>query len=123
MDNFKKKILVVDDDHDIREIISLILIEEGYLVTGLNNGRSVVKNIQNDRPDLVLLDVQLGDVDGRDVCKELKGASDTCAIPVMMISANSSWQSLLETDCKADDFLDKPFDIVELVDHVKRYAA
>jgi DNA-binding response OmpR family regulator len=118
-----KTVLVVDDDQDIREIIMFILEEAGFSVSGLDNGGAVVSTVQETRPDMVLLDVQLGDMDGRDICRELKHQPGTQKIPIIMISANSGWQALREKQCEADDFLAKPFDVHELVDHVKRLAA
>jgi DNA-binding response OmpR family regulator len=118
-----KKILVVDDDQDIREIIMMVLESEGFEVSGLDNGKAVIDTVQRFWPDLVLLDVQLGDRDGRDICRDLKGQSATRAIPVIIISASHGWHALREKQCEADDFLAKPFDITELVDQVKRYAA
>ncbi len=118
-----KRILVVDDDQDIREIIMYILESEGYHVSGLDNGRSVVDTVHQLKPDIVLLDVQLGDRDGRDICRELKEEQATQAIPVIIISANHGWPSLCEKKCNADEFLAKPFDLSELVDHVRRLAA
>src|ERR1700760_228961 len=109
-----KNILVVDDDESIREMITYILESEGYKVSGLENGQAVVGTVQDTQPDLVLLDVQLGDRDGRDICRELKQLEATRKIPVIMISANSGWQALMEKKCKPDDFLSKPFDIGEL---------
>jgi DNA-binding response OmpR family regulator len=118
-----KKILVVDDDEDIREVIMMILEIEGYDVLGLNNGRTVVDTVHQTRPDMVLLDVQLGDTDGRDICRELKEQPATQGIPVIIISANHGWSALREKQCNPDGFLAKPFDLTELVDHVKRFAA
>jgi len=118
-----KKILVVDDDKDIREIIMYILESEGFSVSGLDNGSAVLNTVHEMRPDMVLLDVQLGDMDGRDICRELKEQSTTQDLPIIMISANSGWQDIREKQCNADDFLAKPFDITDLVEHVKRYAA
>jgi DNA-binding response OmpR family regulator len=118
-----KKILVVDDDRDIREIIMMVLESEGFEVAGLDNGTAVIDTVQQFWPDLVLLDVQLGDRDGRDICRDLKGQPATRAIPVIIISASHGWHALRKKHCEADDFLAKPFDITELVDQVKRYAA
>jgi DNA-binding response OmpR family regulator len=118
-----KNILVVDDDQDIREIITIILESEGYHVSGLDNGEAVVKTIHKTRPDIVLMDVQLGDRDGRDICRELKEEPETQEIPIIMISASHGWQSLHEKECKADDFVEKPFDIIDLVAHVRRLVA
>ncbi|WP_179415417.1 response regulator transcription factor [Mucilaginibacter sp. E4BP6] len=118
-----KKILVVDDDQDIREIIMYILESEGYQVSGLDNGSGVLQTVAQIRPDILLLDVQLGDRDGRDICRELKEQSTTQDLPIIMISANSGWEAIREKQCKADDFLAKPFDISDLVNHVRRFAA
>jgi CheY-like chemotaxis protein len=118
-----KKILVVDDDQSIREVIMLILESEGFQVAGLDSGHGVLGTVQHTHPDLVLLDVQLGDSDGRDICRQLKRLPGTREIPVIMISANSGWTALQEKDCRPDDFLAKPFDIADLVDHVRRLAA
>jgi DNA-binding response OmpR family regulator len=118
-----KKILVVDDDQDIREIIIFILEAEGYQVSGLDNGNAVIDAIERSRPDMLLLDVQLGDRDGRDICRELKEQVLTQNIPIMIISATHGWESLNEKRCGADDFLAKPFDVSELIEHVKRFAA
>ncbi|MEB0261785.1 response regulator [Mucilaginibacter sp. 10I4] len=118
-----KKILVVDDDPDIREIIMMVLESEGFSVSGLDNGNAVVNTVQQTLPDIVLLDVQLGDRDGRDICRELKEQPSTQAIPIMIISASHGWHALREKSCNADDFLAKSFDITELVEHVKRLAA
>lgn len=117
-----KKILVVDDDPDIREIIMMVLESEGFNVSGLDNGTAVVDTVRQIQPDIVLLDVQLGDSDGRDICRELKEKPDTQAIPVIIISASHGWQAIQEKLCNADDFLPKPFDVKELVDRVKRFA-
>lgn len=118
-----KKILVVDDDKDIRDIIMYILEAEGFYVFGLDSGRAVVKTVHEKKPDMILLDVQLGDMDGRDVCLELKQEPTTKNIPVVIISASHGLHALHEKQCQADDFLEKPFDVSELVDQVKRYAA
>jgi CheY-like chemotaxis protein len=118
-----KKILVVDDDKDIREIITFILESEGFLVYGLDNGREVAKTVHEERPNLILLDVQLGDMDGRDVCRELKQQPETKDIPIVIISASHGWHALHEKQCDANDFLAKPFDVSELVDQVRRFAA
>lgn len=118
-----KNILVIDDDQDIREIIMLILEDEGFHVTGLNNGSAAISTIQETQPDMVVLDVQLGDSDGRHICRALKTDDRTHDIPVMMISANHNWLTIQNEQCQANDFLAKPFDIAELVAHVRTLAA
>lgn len=118
-----KKILVVDDDEDIREIIMLILEGEGYAVSGLDNGQSVLNTVHELKPDVLLLDVQLGDSDGRDICKALKSQAETEDLPVIIISATHGWHTAHEKNCRANDYVNKPFDIDDLVSHVKRFAA
>lgn len=118
-----KKVLVVDDDVDIREIIKLILDMEGFQVSELDNGSQVEETVQRWRPDVVLLDVLLGDMDGRDICKRLKSAPETQAIPVIIVSGTHGSHTRYEKNCMADDYLGKPFDIADLVDRVRRYVA
>ena len=113
----------MDDDNDIREIITLILEAEGFEVAALDNGRAVAETVQQDPPNMILLDVQLGDMDGRDICRDLKEQPATQAIPIIMISASHGWPGLREKACRADDFLAKPFDVAELIEHVRRLAA
>ncbi len=119
----QKRVLVVDDDKDIREIIMRILGSEGYAVSGLDNGHAVVETVEQTRPNIILLDVMLGDMDGRDICKQLKSQPQTNMIPIIMVSATHGFHTRHEKQCKADGYVSKPFDVTDLVDHVKRYAA
>lgn len=119
----EKRVLVVDDDEDIRQIILMILESEGYTVLGLDTGKAVFETVEQIKPDLVLLDVMLGDSDGRDICRALKNQYHTSNIPVIMISASHNWQPHQQNYCDADCYLSKPFDIEDLVNHVRRYAA
>ncbi|RYU89590.1 response regulator [Mucilaginibacter terrigena] len=121
--NNAKKILIVDDDHDIREIIRLILDMEGFEVSELDSGHEVDAEIERFRPDVILLDVMLGDMDGRDICKHLKDIAITCAIPIIMVSATHDRHTMSEKTCGADDYLAKPFDVNDLVDRVKKQIA
>lgn len=101
----------------------LIFEAEGYAVSGLDNGHEVLKTVQKVRPDILLLDVMLGDMDGRDICSELKSRPDTPNLPIIIISATHGCHTMHEKNCRANDYLDKPFDIDELVSHVRRLAA
>ncbi|SDE63905.1 two-component system, OmpR family, alkaline phosphatase synthesis response regulator PhoP [Mucilaginibacter pineti] len=118
-----KKIVLVDDDSDIRDIMTFILESEGYTVIGLDKGLRALETITEVRPDLVLLDAMLGDMDGRDICKSLKQQAVTRAIPVVIVSASHGWHTAHEKKCGADNYLPKPFDIADLVSQVKQYAA
>jgi DNA-binding response OmpR family regulator len=123
VDFYQKKVLVVDDDKDIRELMHLILEMEGYAVTELDNGHDVLDAIQVSRPDVVLLDVMLGDTDGRDICKLLKNDPEMKDIPIIIVSASHGLHTMHEKQCGANDYLAKPFDMNDLISHVRYFAA
>lgn len=109
MDIYKKKILIADDDEGIVDSLSLILEALGYEVFSTLEGNRVIEKIKL-RPDLLLIDIWMSGVDGRDICRLLKSNSATKDIPVLMISASrDNRQSAL--DSGANDFLGKPFEI------------
>ncbi|TMC16683.1 MAG: response regulator, partial [Chloroflexi bacterium] len=112
-----KKILVVDDDESILEVVQIALESEGYHVQTITNSRGLQK-LTNDRPDLILLDMILGGEDGRILCQRLKSNEETRLIPVIILSAHSDAGQVADTS-GADDFLEKPFDIDALLDMVE----
>ncbi len=110
-----KKILIVDDERDILECLTMILEEEGYSVVPTVNGTYLEKLPIDDLPDLILLDVLLSGKDGRELVKYLKMQKETRRIPVIMISAHpTAAASALEAG--ADIFIAKPFDLNHLLD-------
>ena len=114
-----KRILAVDDDNDILDVIRIILEEEGYEVVTLANGKHVFDVVKENAPDLILLDVMLGGLDGRDICRALKEDDNYKTIPVVMISASHNLNNLLLMPGAPDNFLAKPFDIDHLLEMVK----
>lgn len=118
-----KKILAVDDDREIVEVIKIILEDEGYEVSTLTNGKNVLSVITSLRPDLILLDVMLGGMDGREICKTIKSHAIFKFIPIVMISASHNLQNLLKMPGSPNDFLSKPFDIDHLVEKVRIHLA
>jgi len=115
------KVLVVDDDNDILEVLKLILTMNGLQVEAVSQGGEVYDNVFINRPNVILLDVNLGKYDGRNICNDLKSQEETKDINVIMFSANHNIrESAMEN--KADDFLEKPFDINQLISRVKRYC-
>ena len=112
-----KRILAVDDNKDILEILRYILEDSGYEVDTLSDGHHFFDKIHERTPDLILLDVMLGDMDGRDLCKNVKTKTETHNIPVIMISASHNISSMSQK-CMPDAFLAKPFDIKELLSTV-----
>ena len=116
----KKKILVADDDPAILEVITLILEDAGHAVTTSSNGETVEK-VQRELPDLILLDIWMSGMDGRDICKHLKTESKTKHIPIVMISANKD-AAAIAIEAGANDFLAKPFEMTKLLSMVEKYA-
>ena len=108
-----RRIIVVDDNEDILEVIKLILEGYDYEVLTLNDGNLLIGQIQDYQPDLILLDIMLGNMDGRDLCKVLRSNKDTCEIPIILVSASHNLSDH-STDAHVD-FLAKPFDITELM--------
>jgi two-component system alkaline phosphatase synthesis response regulator PhoP len=116
------KILIVDDDEGILEAISVMLQMEGYEVfTSSQNGKYLFGLISKNNPDLILLDVLLSGVDGRDVCKQLKNNPVSKHTPVIMISAHlSARKNFYEYGAQA--FLAKPFNIDELLETITKFT-
>jgi len=118
-----KKILVVDDNEEILEVIELILSLEGYQVSGLMDASYFNQRISEFKPDLILLDVMLGALDGRDLCNLLKANLLTLHIPVIMISASHNLSDIQGIICHPNDFIAKPFDISNLINKVSAQLA
>ncbi|KLT63980.1 response regulator transcription factor [Pedobacter sp. BMA] len=117
----KKKICILEDDDDIREIITFLLETENYEVCSFATVSAFMKGAPESHADAFVLDVMLPDGNGIDVCKILKADRSTCAIPVLMMSANYSRGDVLY-DCAAQDFISKPFDIGDFVHRVDNQA-
>ena len=114
-----KNILVVDDDLAILDALGLVLEAEGYQVQLLPYGDKVFENIGDYFPDLIILDVMLGNVDGGLLCNLLNTTEGLKDIPVIMISANAEMKYILAKTCPNSDFLEKPFEIDQLLSLVK----
>lgn len=112
-----KRILVVDDDKDILNILKLVLNMNGFEVMVTPNGEEALAKSVSYSPQLVLMDVFLSGTDGRDICNILKNNPRTKDIPVVMFSAHSNMQDILQV-CNAADFIAKPFDIAALVEKI-----
>ncbi|RLJ69462.1 response regulator transcription factor [Pedobacter alluvionis] len=114
----KKNILVIEDNHAILDVITLILESEAFNVNGLNKGADFIKHVQEFNPDVIIMDIMLPDVDGRVLLKELKETEATNHIPVLMISARYNASNYSLDGIEADDFMAKPFNIDELMDKI-----
>ena len=113
----KQKILVVDDDTNISELLRLYLEKDGYNVVTCADGLSAVELQKNENPDLILLDIMLPKLDGWQVCREIR---KNCDVPIIMITAKSeTFDKILGLELGADDYVSKPFDAKEVVARVK----
>ena len=113
----KQKILIVDDDPSISELIELYLNKERYDTRCVEDGEEALREFASYKPDLVLLDLMLPGMDGYQVCREIRSRSDT---PVIMLSAKGEvFDKVLGLELGADDYMIKPFDSKELVARVK----
>jgi DNA-binding response OmpR family regulator len=116
-----RRILILDDDEDILDILSIILEDSGYQIKALANGEYVFETIEKFKPDLVLMYVMLANFDGRVICKNLKKNAETKRIPVILISASHDLAKSLAQQGAPDDFIAKPFDIGHLIHKVETY--
>ena len=113
----KTKIMVVDDDPNIRELVRLYLEKEGFEVTCAERGDEAVKLFRASPPNLMLLDVMLPGMDGWQVCREVRKISN---IPIIMLTAkDETFDKVLGLELGADDYIVKPFDMKELVARIK----
>ena len=115
-----RRILVVDDDKDILEIVQYILEDSGYTVEPLTDGHFLFEKIRSFNPDLIILDIMLGNMDGRELCRDIKTNVETHKIPVVMISASHALKDISSPAYQPDDFVAKPFDIDALLNCVQR---
>ena len=110
----EKRILIVDDDDEIRELLEFDIAQSGYFVDTAKDGLEGLNKALNNTYDLILLDVMMPKMNGFDVCKNIRQAK--LAIPILMLTAKGTIDDKTEGfDCGADDYLVKPFDIQEVL--------
>lgn len=115
--NGKQRILIADDDSNIAELISLYLMKEGYETKKAEDGREALRMVQTFNPDLIILDIMMPEMDGYEVCREVR---KTSTIPIIMLTAKGeTFDKVLGLELGADDYMVKPFDTKELVARVK----
>lgn len=113
----KQKILIVDDDVNIAELISLYLTKECFDTLMVHDGEDAIQNFATYQPNLILLDLMLPGIDGYEVCREIR---KTSSVPIIMLSAKGEiFDKVLGLELGADDYVIKPFDSKELVARVK----
>jgi two-component system OmpR family response regulator len=111
------KILTVDDDPRIREVLTIALERAGFQVITANDGQSALRNARRDNPDLIVLDVGLPEMDGLEVCRKLRASSD---VPILFLTArDDEVDRIIGLELGADDYVTKPFSPRELVARIK----
>jgi DNA-binding response OmpR family regulator len=123
------KILVVDDDPDLVESVTMILESKNHEVIQAYGGIEGLEKAKAEKPDAIILDVMMPDKDGYEVCKELKADPDYSEIPILLLTAvvsqipSSTYTSRMGMETEADDYIDKPVEPGELVKLVERLLA
>jgi len=123
------KILIVDDDPDLVEAVSIILESKGYEVAAAYDGEEGLQKVKTERPDLIVLDVMMPGKDGYAVCKELKGDPACASIPVLLLTAvvshipTTKYTQQMGLEMEADDYMDKPVEPAELVKRIDTLLA
>ena len=113
----KQKILIVDDDNNIAELIALYLTKECFETKIVNDGEEALREFASFRPDLIILDLMLPGIDGYQVCREIRHTSD---VPIIMLSAKGeTFDKVLGLELGADDYMTKPFDLYELLARIE----
>lgn len=121
MEQKSKRVIYFEDDKDMVELVRIILGREGYQVEGIAEGQAGIKAVQQNSPDVILLDLMLPDMDGWEIFRQLKHDESTADIPVIVITAKAqSIDKVLGLEiAKVDDYISKPFRPNELVDRVE----
>lgn len=115
-----EKILVVDDEINIVELIKYNLDNNGYKVYSAYDGKTAIKILEEKTIDMIILDLMLPDMDGLEICKRLKKKEDTAQIPIIMLTAKGEeFDKILGLELGADDYITKPFSVRELIARVK----
>ena len=115
-----KKVLVVEDDKDILQLVKMYLDNEGFRTITAANGAEALKQVKSEHPDLVVLDLMLPEIDGLEVCKKLRVTPQTAMLPIIMLTAKSEESdTVVGLELGADDYVGKPFSPRALMARIK----
>ncbi|MDQ1291089.1 MAG: two-component system, OmpR family, alkaline phosphatase synthesis response regulator PhoP [Nitrospirota bacterium] len=115
-----KKVLIVEDEKDILQLVKLYLEKEGYRTVTASTGSEGLAQVRTEKPDLVVLDLMLPEIDGLEICKRLRSAPDTAMLPIIMLTAKAEESdTIIGLELGADDYVTKPFSPKTLVARVK----
>lgn len=120
----KHKILIVEDEESLLRLESILLTSKGYEVIGARNGRQALEAVQAERPDLVLLDIMLPEIDGFEVCRQIKSNPETGQIPVIMVTAKKAGDDMTRgEEVGADWYITKPFKSAMVIETIQRFLS
>lgn len=118
----KKKILIVEDEESLLKLESILLTSKGFDVRGVPNGQAALDAIEEEKPDLVLLDIMLPEIDGFEVCRRIKSNTETEHIPVIMLTAKKSREDMARGEkVGADWYITKPFKSAMVIETIQRF--
>ncbi len=117
-----KRILIADDDEGILDAVKTMCEVLGYEVNIVANGNQVIEAVKQQQPDLLLLDIWMSGIDGREVCQQLKANEATQKLPILMISASRQIKESALA-CGANDFLAKPFEMTTMMKKIETLTA
>ena len=118
----KKKILIVEDEESLLKLESILLTSKGYEVRGVANGQAALEAIAEEKPDLVLLDIMLPEIDGFEVCQRIKADPETRDLPVIMLTAKKSRDDMARGEkVGADWYITKPFKSAMVIETIQRF--
>jgi DNA-binding response OmpR family regulator len=118
----KKKVLIVEDEESLLKLESILLTSKGYEVKGVSNGQAALDAFAEERPDLVLLDIMLPEIDGFEVCRRIKENPETKDIPVVMLTAKKSREDMARGEkVGADWYITKPFKSAMVIKTIQRF--
>lgn len=112
------RILIIDDDKDLLEVVQSLLIRKGFEVVSFSSWDEAYKDLPNFQPHVILLDVFLSGIDGLEICKKLKSDRETSSIPIIIFSGYPRVAETVIYEYGADDFITKPFEVNDLVDKI-----
>lgn len=116
----QEKILIVEDEPDIVKMLEYNLKKEGFRITSAPDGSEALRRTERERPDIIILDLMLPEIDGLEVCRALKKNQDSAHIPVIMLTAKSQEaDKIVGLELGADDYITKPFSVRELIARIK----
>ena len=115
-----KKVLIVEDEKDILQLVKMYLEKEGFRTVTASDGAEALRQVKSERPDLVVLDLMLPEIDGLEVCKKLRIAPQTSMLPIIMLTAKSEESdTVVGLELGADDYVGKPFSPRALLARIK----